>query len=165
APRRFFSIRDILRAAEASSPPQSEIGTARIVDYIRGSVGAHMVADVPVGVFLSAGLDSTSIASLATKFTNRPLKTVTLSFQEYAGTDQDEVPIAEVVARAFGTDHRTVRMQASEFRTERDLVLGAMDQPTTDGVNTYFVSKAAAAAGLKVALSGVGGDELFGGYP
>ncbi len=165
APRRFFSIRDILRAAESSLHPRSEIDCARIVDLIRGSVGAHMVADVPVGVFLSAGLDSTGIVSLAAPFTGRPLKTVTLGFNEYAGTYQDEAPLAETVARAFGTDHRTVRMQAGEFIAERDAVLAAMDQPTTDGVNTYFVSKAASSVGLKVALSGVGGDELFGGYP
>ncbi|HZL59297.1 MAG TPA: asparagine synthase (glutamine-hydrolyzing) [Stellaceae bacterium] len=168
APRPFFSIRDVLREAEeagARANGAAPASDAFIVERIKQSVGAHMVADVPVGLFLSAGLDSTSLASLAAQYTNQPLRTVTLAFREYAGTDLDEAPIAEEVARAFRTEHRTERVQGSDFLAERAQVLAAMDQPSTDGVNTYFVSKAAARAGLKVALSGVGGDELFGGYP
>ena len=132
---------------------------------LRDSVAAHLVADVPVGVFLSAGMDSTTIAALATEATQTPLRSVTLGFEEFRGTVHDEVPLAEEVARHLGTDHSTVWVSAENFAAEAEQVLAAMDQPTVDGVNVYFVSKVTAAAGLKVALSGLGGDELFGSYP
>lgn len=164
-PTPFFSVRKILHDAEMAGPQASALTVPEIVEAVKKSVGAHMVADVPVGLFLSAGLDSTGIASLAVDYTDRPLRTLTLGFSEYRDTPQDEVPIAEEVARAFRTEHTTVRMQGSDFLAARNLVLHAMDQPSTDGVNTYFVSKMAAQAGLKVALSGLGGDELFRGYP
>jgi asparagine synthase (glutamine-hydrolysing) len=93
------------------------------------------------------------------------LRTVTLGFAEYQGTAQDEVPLAEEVARRLGTEHTTVRVGREDFTGARDHLFAAMDQPTIDGVNSYFVSRAAAQCGVKVALSGVGGDELFGGYP
>lgn len=129
------------------------------------SVAAHLVADVPVGVFLSAGMDSTTIAALATEAARAPLRTVTLGFEEFRGGDHDEVPLAETVARQIGSEHSTVWVSAEDFAAEAERLLQAMDQPTIDGVNVYFVSKVTAAAGLKVALSGLGGDELFGSYP
>jgi asparagine synthase (glutamine-hydrolysing) len=129
------------------------------------SVAHHMVADVPVGVFLSAGLDSTSIAAIAARCTKEPLRTLTLGFEEYKGTLHDETPLAEMVASRLGCAHITRWVRARDFRDDLQRLLEAMDQPTIDGANTYFVSKAAAEAGLKVALSGLGGDELFGGYP
>lgn len=129
------------------------------------SVAAHLVADVPVGVFLSAGMDSTTIAALATEAAQSPLRTVTLGFEEFRGGDHDEVPLAETVARQLGSEHSTVWVSADDFAAEAERLLAAMDQPTVDGVNVYFVSKVTAAAGLKVALSGLGGDELFGSYP
>jgi asparagine synthase (glutamine-hydrolysing) len=119
---------------------------------------------VPVGVFLSAGLASTALAGLAAEQGGR-LRTVTLGFREFAGTPNDEVPLAESVARHYGAEHRTIWVTRADFQAERAAVLRAMDQPSTDGVNTYFVSRAAREAGLKVALSGLGGDELLGGYP
>ncbi len=128
------------------------------------SVRRHLVADVPVGLFLSAGLDSTSIARLASR-SIAELRTVTLGFDEYRGTQADETPLAEMVAGLLGSDHTTRWVRRSDFDQNLDAVLSAMDQPSIDGVNTYFVSKSAARAGLKVALSGLGGDELLGGYP
>jgi len=166
APREFHSIHGTLLEAERRSGEQETPAGAELIgSAIRASVAAHMVADVPVGLFLSAGLDSTSVASLARDYTAAPLQTLTLGFQEYRGTDQDEVPIAEEVARTFGTDHRTRWVRRDDFLDERDNILRAMDQPTIDGANAYFVSKIAAQSGLKVALCGLGGDELFGGYP
>jgi asparagine synthase (glutamine-hydrolysing) len=164
-PRRYFSAREVFLEAEEAAPEgRRDADVAEIVDAIRQSVAAHMIADVPVGLFLSAGMDSTGIASLASQCTDVPLRTLTLGFEEYQGTQQDEVPIAEEVSRVLGTDHTTMRVHRADFLAARDRVLAAMDQPSTDGVNTYFVSSVAAQAGLKVALSGVGGDELFGGY-
>ena len=128
------------------------------------SVRHHLVSDVPVGVFLSAGIDSNVIAALAAELGTQ-LRTVTLGFSEYIGTPDDEVPIAEAAAKALGSDHVTMRVSRDEFEELLDDFLLSMDQPTIDGLNTYLVSCAAAAQGLKVALSGLGGDELFGSYP
>ncbi len=124
----------------------------------------HLVADVPVGVFLSAGIDSNVIAALAAAASGR-LCTVTLAFDEYAGTPHDEAPLAEASARALNSDHATVRIDREQFSGLVDDFIRQMDQPTIDGLNSYLVSHAAASRGLKVALSGLGGDELFGGYP
>jgi len=115
-------------------------------------------------VFLSAGIDSNVIASLATEITPH-LSTITLAFDEYLGTEHDEAPLAEATAKLLGTDHVTTRIGREEFISVLDEFMQSMDQPTIDGLNTYLVSRCAAAQGLKVALSGLGGDELFGGYP
>lgn len=136
----------------------------RILTALEDSVRHHMVADVPVGVFLSAGRDSAVIAAAASQCAAEPLRTVTLGFEEFSGTPFDETPLAEATARALGAKHRTVRVRRADFEREFDRILDAMDQPTIDGINVYFVSKAAADSGLKVALSGLGADELFGGY-
>src|SRR5262249_38957676 len=93
------------------------------------------------------------------------LRTVTLAFDEYAGTDLDEAPLAEEAARILGSEHTTIRIGRGEFETLLDDFFVAMDQPSIDGLNTYLISHAAAGLGLKVVLSGLGGDELFGGYP
>lgn len=131
---------------------------------IRDSVGAHLEADVPVGVFLSAGLDSALLAAEVAAIGARP-STITLGFDEYVGTSGDEVPMAEAIASRFGADHATMRVCREDFASERERLLDAMDQPSIDGVNVWFVAKAAASRRLKVALSGLGGDELFASYP
>lgn len=136
----------------------------RLREALLDSVRHHLVADVDVGVFLSAGLDSNTLVALASEVAGR-LRTVTLGFEEYRGTERDETVIAEAMARRYGTDHRTVWITREEFRRELPRFLDRMDQPSIDGVNTYFVARAAAETGLRVALSGLGGDELFGGYP
>ena len=157
--RRYHSIARVLAEAEAGPPAPSGAARAdflreRIVDTMRH----HMVADVPVGVFLSGGLDSSLVAEFATPENAQPLRTVTLGFDSYRGGELDETPIAEATARAHGAQHQTVWVSRAEFAA-------AMDQPTIDGTNVYFVSKATASTGLKVALSGIGGDEVFAGYP
>src|SRR5438477_2479845 len=131
---------------------------------LQETVRYHLVADVPVGVFLSSGLDSTTIAALAAE-QRGDLRTVTLGFEEYKGTAEDEVPLAEQFARRCGAKHQTIWVSRADFEAERDHLFESMDRPSTDGVNTFFVSLAAKRAGLKVALSGVGGDELFASYP
>jgi asparagine synthase (glutamine-hydrolysing) len=137
-------------------------------DEMRGlmldSVRHHLVSDVPVGVFLSAGIDSIVVAALAAELGTQ-LRTVTLAFEEYAGTPDDEAPLAEAAAKLLGSEHVTVRIGRRDFEMLVDDFLRCMDQPTIDGLNTYLVSRVAARQGLKVALSGLGGDELFGGYP
>jgi len=160
--RTYFRIRDRY-AVRRASLGKSE--TALILrQALTESVRAHLVADVPVGVFLSAGLDSATITALAAEVASASLDTMTLRFDEMAGTPGDEAPLARGIATQYQTRHKTRSVSGAEFRDHIDKVLSAMDQPSVDGVNTYFVAREAAALGLKVALSGVGGDELFGGY-
>jgi asparagine synthase (glutamine-hydrolysing) len=138
---------------------------ASLRDALADSVSHHLIADVPVGVFLSAGIDSTTVASLAAMA--RPgdrIRTLTLAFREFEGTPMDESPLAGKIAELIGAEHQTIRVQSGNFEASIESALRSMDQPTVDGVNTYFVSKAAHDAGLKVVLSGLGGDELFYGY-
>ena len=163
---RFCDVaQEIVRPDSSnSSMTRKEISEA-LSEALKDSVRHHMVSDVPVGVFLSAGLDSTSIASLAAGCSEKPIRTFTLGFEEYRGTQNDESPLAEMAARKLCTIHETGWVRGKDFARDMEKIFTAMDQPTIDGVNTYFVSKAAAASGLKVALSGLGGDELLGGYP
>lgn len=145
--------------------PSEPLAPGELRRLILESVQHHLVADVPVGVFLSGGVDSNAIAALVSEFGTQ-IQTITLAFSEYAGTPNDEAPVAEAAAKAMGSEHTTVRISHEEFFEEVfDNFVRSMDQPTIDGLNTYIVSRAAASHGLKVVLSGLGGDELFGGYP
>ncbi len=153
--KRFFGVPAAFNHRLAAYP--------LLGDALRDSVRHHLVADVPVGLFLSSGLDSAALCGLAAE-ARADLRTVTLGFDAFAGTPKDEAPLAEAVAAAYATRHATVRVAGADFAAHRDDLLDAMDQPTIDGVNTYFVARAAAAQGLKVAMSGLGGDELFAGY-
>lgn len=158
----FCNVADAWRTP--APPIDAAEAQERLGSALRDTVRAHLVADVPVGVFLSSGLDSTTLAALVSE-TGTELHTVTLGFKEFRGTPDDEVPLAEEVARQYGAKHQTVWVTKEDFLAERERLLDAMDQPSIDGVNSYFVSMAAKRAGLKVALSGLGGDELLGGYP
>ena len=160
--RRFFDLTRLL--ADAERAPETA-APGRLRALLADSVAHHFVADVEVGVFLSAGIDSATITSLAAEQRGSRLRTVTLGFDEYRGTAFDEPPLAEAVANVYGTRHETRRVRRADFEAEFPRIVTAMDQPSIDGVNTYFVSKVAAESGLKVALSGLGGDEFFAGYP
>jgi asparagine synthase (glutamine-hydrolysing) len=162
---QFFDIAEEFRRAEEA--PFTAGASAREIlrDAVVDSVRHHLVSDVPVGLFLSAGVDSSVLGGLAVQQKGTSLKAVTLGFPEFQGTENDETPIASMVAARFGIEHEGHRVGRRDFDAARDTILDAMDQPSTDGINTYFVSRAAARAGMKVAFSGLGGDELFGGYP
>ncbi len=143
-------------------------GTSAATDEVRAavldSVRHHLIADVPVGVFLSAGIDSAAVLGLARDAGAQPAS-VTLGFAEFTGSGRDEAPLAAELAQRYRSPHTVRRVTRSEFEHDLPLILAAMDQPSIDGVNTWFVAKAARELGWKVALSGLGGDELFGGYP
>ena len=153
-----------------TAPLRLPVDEAReaFADALRDSLRHHFVADVPVGLFLSAGLDSASLLALSADLDESrragPLQTVTLGFAEFAGTAHDEVPPAAAIAARYGAAHAVERIGREDFLASRAAILAAMDSPSIDGVNTWFVSRAAHNAGLKVALSGLGGDELLGGY-
>jgi len=148
--------------AARRSPLQTgdDLGAA-IVDSIR----AHLVADVPVAIFLSAGLDSSVIAAVARRSCPEPPTAFTVRFRELVGSPLDEGPPAKDLAERLGMPHVESEVGREEFQDLWPRALVAMDQPSIDGFNTYVVSAVAAAAGFKVVLSGVGGDELLGSYP
>ena len=127
----------------------------------RDTVDRHLLADVPLGVFLSGGLDSGALAAAISRLRETPALTLTVTFPEAEFSEAEE---ARKAAVAFGTNHVEVDISDRTFLEEMPRILRALDQPTADGVNTYFVSKAAREAGLKVVLSGLGGDEIFFGY-
>ncbi|MDD5037518.1 MAG: asparagine synthase-related protein [Methylococcaceae bacterium] len=228
-PRKYFDIAEELETASNSLSPLERVGVRALrnqpsapsseaqealKEALKDSVKHHLIADVPVGIFLSSGLDSATIAALASEeianplsqasslplagggagwgskaddtatFAGfgavrppsqpspykgegaiNPLQAITLGFTEYANTQNDEVPLAKVIAARHGCAHHISLIARQDFDDELPAILHAMDQPSIDGVNTYFVARAAAQAGMKVALSGLGGDELLGGYP
>ncbi len=135
----------------------------RVRNAITDSVRAHLVADVPVSVFLSGGIDSGAIAGILSEL-GANLEGVTIAFNEFADRELDEGPVAAEIAKHYRLKHHIRYVTRSEFDRDIPLFMEAMDQPTIDGVNTWFASKAAAERGYKVVLSGVGGDELFYGY-
>ena len=160
---QYFVIRNEFRRAEEGSAisASSEV----LHEALEESVRYHLVSDVPVGIFLSAGIDSSAVAAIAAKQQGGNLTALTLGFPEFKETAQDEVPIAKTVASHLGINHVASWASRQDFEHERRRILDAMDQPSIDGVNTYLIAQAASRAGMKVALSGLGGDELFGGYP
>lgn len=170
APRRFHSIAATYceqeRIALIKDRQRSPVdAAAQVRAALLDSVRHHLVADVPVGAFLSAGIDSGALVGLMRDAGQNDIQTVTLAFEEFRGRKDDEAPLAEKVARHYGTRHTTRIVSQAEFEADLPRLLGAMDQPSIDGINAWFVSKAARELGLKVAVSGLGGDELFGGYP
>lgn len=125
------------------------------------AVHMRLISDVPLGVFLSGGVDSSTIATLAQRTSSAPVRSFNICFDEAA---YDESAHARRVAQRLGTDHEEVRLTERYFLAGLDDALNALDQPTFDGINTFFVSRVVRDAGLTVALSGAGGDELCGGY-
>jgi asparagine synthase (glutamine-hydrolysing) len=145
-------------ATESAHSPEEAVAELRaMLDEI---VGGHLVSDAPLGVFLSGGLDSSVLAALASRQTDR-LKTISVVFGERAYSEEEYI---DSVTRRLGADHVRVSLGATDFCRHLPAAFAAMDQPSFDGINTFFVSKAGHDAGLKVALSGVGADELFDGY-
>lgn len=163
-PVRYFSLTEHLVRGAAHPVSPAEIDDV-IRSAARDSVAKHLLADVEVGLFLSAGIDSSSLLGLMKDAGADRIRTITLAFEEFRGTEEDESVVAARVAEFYGAQHVVRVVGEQEFLEDLPKLLDQMDQPTIDGVNTYFVSKAASEAGLKVALSGMGGDELLAGYP
>jgi asparagine synthase (glutamine-hydrolysing) len=134
---------------------------SRLASVLQEDVRLHLASDVPLAVFLSGGVDSSVVANLACRAAAAPVHTFTLAFEEEA---LDEGPFARRIAEALGTQHQQVLLSEGEFVAGLDDALASLDQPTFDGLNSYYMSRAIRAAGFKVALVGTGGDELFGGY-
>jgi asparagine synthase (glutamine-hydrolysing) len=164
APTQYCSIARTYSEAQPLPSRAKEEIKPLVREALLDSVRHHLVADVPVGAFLSAGVDSCALVALMREAGQQDIQTVTLAFDEFRNTPNDEAPEATAVADFYATRHTTRVVGEDEFRSDLPSIIEAMDQPTIDGINTWFVSKAAHELGLKVALSGLGGDELFGGY-
>lgn len=163
APQCWHDIGQHWRQAPHAALPEAEV-FGRVREALRESVARHLVADVPVGVFLSGGIDSGALAGLMVEAGARDLTGVTIAYEEFAGRHEDEAPVAAALAAHYGIAHHVRRVGREEFLADLPRILEAMDQPSIDGINTWYASKAVAELGLKVVVSGVGGDELFQGY-
>src|SRR5712671_5350268 len=145
-------------------PPPATAGAIdeeRLSALLEECLRVHLISDVPLGVFLSGGVDSSAVANLSQKANRAPVHTFTLAFEQ---PEYNEGPIARRIAEAIGTQHSEVVLTEQQVVGELDKALDSLDQPTFDGLNAYYMSKAVRQAGFTVALVGTGGDELFGGY-
>ena len=159
-PKAYWDIETELASPARASRNAAIPPATHVRSLLEDAVHCQLVADVPVGVFLSSGLDSTAIATLASRAQNG-IHTFTLAFPD---AEFSEAEIACSTAKRLRTEHCELKLSDGEMVTRLDEAIAAFDQPSMDGINTYFVSWAARQAGLKVALSGLGSDELFGGY-
>jgi asparagine synthase (glutamine-hydrolysing) len=148
-----------LQACDASAEARQAL-EAQIAEMLDESVRMQLVSDVPVGVFLSGGIDSSSLVGILSRNGIRP-STFSIVFRE---ADYSEAEYSRAIAQQFSTDHHEITVSQSDLFAAIDPAIHAMDAPTIDGINTYFVSQQTRAAGVKVALSGLGGDEMFAGY-
>jgi asparagine synthase (glutamine-hydrolysing) len=163
-PKSFASLAAVVAEGALQKVKADEL-RSRVRTSVLDSVRAHLVSDVEVGTFLSAGIDSGALLGLMADAGQRGVRAITLAFEEFRGTDEDEAPLAARVAAHYGARHVVRCVSETEFHDDLPAILQAMDQPSIDGVNTWFIAKAAREAGLKVAISGLGGDELLAGYP
>ncbi|MFO0838159.1 MAG: asparagine synthase (glutamine-hydrolyzing) [Phycisphaerae bacterium] len=141
--------------------PTEQEAVERVRDTLNVAVRDHLVSDVPIGVFLSSGIDSTTVAALAARHSPQ-IKTFTIGLGDHP--DRSEAQLSSETARALGTDHTEIRITTDDALKSTVEWLSHLDQPSIDGLNTYIISKAVRSQGIIVALSGLGGDELFGGY-
>jgi asparagine synthase (glutamine-hydrolysing) len=162
--RPYYDVAASLARRAAGPATGSADARAQLSAAVHDSVRHHLVADVPVAVFLSAGLDSGALLGTMAELGARNTLAVTLAFEEFRGKPLDEAPLAAEIAARYGARHVVRTVDRAEFERDLPAILDAMDLPSTDGINTWFVAKAAREAGIKVALSGLGADECFGGY-
>ncbi len=153
---RFSNIKTCINE---SNPSHLE----KISNYIQETIDSHLLSDVPIASFLSSGIDSAIISHYASN--ELDLNTITLGYDEYINTNNDEVPLAEYLSEVFKSNHETCYIKLNNFLEDKEQIINNMDQPSIDGINTWFVAKETARRGNKVALSGLGGDEIFGSYP
>src|SRR5579859_4082991 len=157
AVERYWEL-PALRAGAGDSEAAADV----IRERLRSAVASHLVSDVPLGVFLSGGMDSAAIVALMRDAGHDRIRTFSITFPE---REFDEGADAARLAAYYQTEHTACEVRGDDLAADLDRIIAAMDQPTVDGVNTYYVSRVTRQSGTIVALSGLGGDELFCGYP
>lgn len=155
----YWKSQDFATVTDPTKPRNEYLKEIR--STLRSSVELRMRADVPFGAFLSGGIDSSIVVGLMAEVATKPVKTFAITFHE---KEWDESPYSDSIAALFRTDHQSIRVSARHFLELVPEALEAMDHPSGDGPNTYVVSGATRQAGVKMAMSGLGGDELFAGY-
>ena len=160
SPKPYWTYSDAVLQQDSSGPRNFKDAAKQLRSLLEETVRDHMIADVPLGIFLSSGLDSTSLVALGSRIQS-DLHTFTVVFPEQR---YSESKISRETAKRFNTQHQEILLAPATLVAQLDEAVNSLDQPTMDGLNTYFVSRAAREAGLKVALSGLGSDEIFGGY-
>jgi asparagine synthase (glutamine-hydrolysing) len=160
SPQPYWVFSDAALQQDGPKPKSIKEAAKLLRPLLEETVRDHLISDVPLGVFLSSGLDSTSLVALASR-SQSDLHTLTVVFPEQ---QYSEARISRETAKRFKTRHQEILLAPSTLVAQLDDAVKALDQPTMDGLNTYFVSRAARQCGLKVALSGLGSDEIFGGY-
>lgn len=159
AVKKYWNLSDHVQPTD-SNGDYAQIKQA-VRKKLEKAVERRMIADVPIGAFLSGGIDSSAIVALMSQISPGNVKTFSVTFDE---SKYSEAPYARMIAEKFDTEHTEIRLTPDDFLNILPEALGAMDHPSGDGPNTYLVSKVTREAGVKVALSGLGGDELFAGY-
>jgi asparagine synthase (glutamine-hydrolysing) len=159
-PKSYWSSAEARAQSASAKTSDSSAPASRVRSLLEHAVASHLIADVPVGVFLSSGLDSTAIAVLASR-AQKGIHTFTVAFPDVEFSEAEK---ARRTAERLGTTHSEFTLSGDDMLARLDEAVASFDQPSMDGINTYFVSWAARQAGLKVALSGLGSDEIFGGY-
>ncbi|MGY6562189.1 MAG: asparagine synthase (glutamine-hydrolyzing) [Luteibaculaceae bacterium] len=152
---------NVSKAAQTNMIPSRAEALPKVKQAVEQALEDRLVADVPVGAFLSGGIDSSLLVGVASELYNKKLDTFHISFAEKAFS---EAKYAKIVADKFNTNHTDIQLSPSYFLEHLEEALQAVDYPSADGLNTYMVSKVTAQTGIKVALSGLGGDEVFAGY-
>jgi len=158
---RYWDLDGAVEAARRAAPRTAADAVVATRERLEESVRLHLVSDVPLGVFLSGGIDSSALAALAAEGRPQPLTTLSVAFEERA---LSEAAYARRMAARVGADHHEVLLRAPDVFADLGAFFAAMDQPTVDGLNTWCIARAAREAGLTVVLSGLGGDEVFWGY-
>ena len=150
------------REHQVSPPANRSDAVMQLRALLEESIASHLVSDVPLGVFLSGGMDSSALVALMSKVSRQRPKTFSVAFDE---RELSEEQYARAVAARFQTEHCEIRLSEEKLLEVLPAAIAALDQPTMDGINTFVVAQAVKNAGVTVALSGLGGDELFAGYP
>jgi asparagine synthase (glutamine-hydrolysing) len=161
AASEYWSLSGCLAISERDEFRDFDHAVGHIKERLEASVNSHLVSDVPLGVFLSGGVDSSLLSLLASRYAKSPITLLTVAFPEQ---EFSELPYARQIARGLPHHHEVVTLTAEQLKDLLPDALSAMDQPTVDGINTFVISRVGASLGLKVLLTGIGGDELFGGY-
>lgn len=156
----YWSPRKNISNNSAGKPYQKVC--KEVYDLLLASVERRLISDVPFGAFLSGGIDSSAVVGLMSRIQEQPVKTFTIIFDE---EEFSEAKYARMVADLFKTDHHEFRLKPEDFLNDLPVALNALDHPSGDGPNSYIVSRITRQAGITMALSGLGGDELFAGYP